>query len=272
MRKLALVLAVCAWIPSSWGQSGSQKKRRVAANSTNQAASDQRGTPESPLIVDTQGHQDSPAEAAEKKREKERRDSIDSSTVRSAEVTAAATVVLMFVGVGGVIAAVRTLRAIQTQAELQGRSINLQERTMQQWVYLTNWKVNRLKSDPRKLRITVDLVNQSQAPMTLRDGEILIEEIGGYTRHSVGESTFLPPNTPMQIEIIVASVPDQLTAFEQGSLSIRVAGAFSHIDRISGNKVEQPVNGWLQSGHWGTIFHWELHMNPVETEQPEGHS
>jgi hypothetical protein len=128
MRKLAFVLGLCAWIPWCWGQSGSQKKRRAAADSTSQTATDQRGTKQSPLIVDTQGHQDNPAEAADKQREKDTKDRTDSRTLLSTEITAGATVVLLFVGIGGVLLARRTLSAIDRQGEDTHRAILLTQR------------------------------------------------------------------------------------------------------------------------------------------------
>jgi hypothetical protein len=157
-------------------------------------------------------------------------------------------------------------QATRDSAAAMLKSVRLQELGMGQSAYLTNWKVNKLKSDPRKLRLTVDLVNQSPLPMKLSEGNLLV---GGNTRYSIGEATFLPPKAPMQIEIIVAGVPEQITEFDNGKLHLRVAGGFSHIDRISGKTIDQPFNGRLHCGWWGTLFHWELHMNPVESKPPE---
>ena len=64
---------------------------------------------------------------------------------------------------------------------------------MQQSVYLTNWKVNKLKSDPRKLRVTVDLVNQSAYPMTLKEGAILV---AGHKSTSLAKPRFYLPMCP----------------------------------------------------------------------------
>src|ERR1700683_4503045 len=123
MRKLVLVLALCAWIPSCWQpiwaqvpsvgiKSGSQKKNQTPLSPSKPTA-DQRGTKNSPLVVDTEGHQDTPAETEEKASEKEEKHSFDTWTLRWAGITAGTTVVLMFVGIGGVMAAIRTLRAIE---------------------------------------------------------------------------------------------------------------------------------------------------------------
>ena len=73
----------------------------------------------------------------------------------------------------------------------------------------------------------------------------------------------------MNIEIEISGAPEQLTEFELGSLRLQVFGGFSHIDRISGNKIDQPLHGRLHCGYWGTVFHWEQHMNPVESKPPE---
>jgi hypothetical protein len=157
-------------------------------------------------------------------------------------------------------------QATRESAAAMLESVRLLELGMQQSAYLTNWNVNKLKNDPRKLRFTVDLVNKSASPMTLKEGDLLV---GEHTRYSIGEATFLPPDAPMQIEIILSGVPDQISEFELGTLHLPVSGGFSHIDRICGKTIDQPFNGWLHCGHWGAAFHWELHMNRVESKPAE---
>lgn len=128
MRNLALTLILCACSPLLWqplrgqapsvGKESDSKKKNVTADSPGEATADQRGTKESPFVVDTEGHQDTPAETQEKTREKEDKNSVDAWTLRWTGITTGATVVLMLVGIGGVIAAIRTLRAIEKQAGL----------------------------------------------------------------------------------------------------------------------------------------------------------
>lgn len=101
----------------------SGKKENIPTNSPNKAAENQRGTEISPLIVDTEGHRDTPAESAEKTREKEEKHGVDTWTLRWAGITAGTTIILMLAGIGGVYAALRTLRAIEKQAGLMETQI-----------------------------------------------------------------------------------------------------------------------------------------------------
>jgi hypothetical protein len=107
----------------SGGEESNRNQKNIPADSPDKATRDQRGTKESPLVIDTEGHQYTPAEAKEKSREKADKHSIDEWTLRWAAITAGSTVVLMLVGIGGVIAATRTLRAIEQQAGLMETAI-----------------------------------------------------------------------------------------------------------------------------------------------------
>jgi hypothetical protein len=107
----------------SAGVESSRKQKNIPGDSPDKSTRDQRGTKESPLVVDTEGHQYTPAEAKEKSREKEDKHGVDAWTLRWAAITAGATVFLMIVGIGGVIAAIRTLRAIKQQAGLMETQI-----------------------------------------------------------------------------------------------------------------------------------------------------
>src|SRR5580658_3542611 len=101
MRKAIAILAVLTWVPPCGqplrgqspgvGKEASSKKKNVAADSPEKPTTDQRGTKDSPLVVDTEGHQDTPAEAEEKTREKEDKHSIDAWTLRWTGITAGAT-------------------------------------------------------------------------------------------------------------------------------------------------------------------------------------
>jgi hypothetical protein len=119
-----------AWIPllwqPTWGQSPSvgintpKKKRDNATGSAK--TTDPRGTKESPLVVDTLGHQQTPVEreeakkeAAEAKAEEQYHRYVDRWTLIWTGITAVATGVLVFVGIGAIRAALRTLGEMRNQ-------------------------------------------------------------------------------------------------------------------------------------------------------------
>jgi hypothetical protein len=265
-------LVLLAWIPfvwqPTWGQTpgiGIKIPKKKPDNTTGSAKSpEQRGTKENPIVVDTLGHQQTPVErkeadkqAVEAKAEEQYHRDIDQWTLIWNGTTSAATAVLVLVGIGGVFAALKTLRAIERQGKLM-------EEQFRQALYLTNWSVRKPKNDPEHLRVRVDLINLSIYPMTLKNGSV---QIGGESIE-LGDNTFLPPNIPMEIEIILGT-PIELSAYDQGMLRLGLAAVFSHIDRISNKIISQPVYGHLECGYWGAIFHWRLHMNPIE--DPEQH-
>jgi hypothetical protein len=170
-------------------------------------------------------------------------------------------VALALVGIVGIAAALCTLGWLKEQTKLMGRQVVLMEAASRQTLYLTNWSVRKPNNDPGKLRIKADLINLSTFPMTLKASSI---EIGGEAI-DIRDNTFLPPNIPIEIETVMGT-PEQLSAYDQGTLRLGVAAVFSHIDRISNKIVSQPVYGHLECGWRFATFHWQLHMNPIEGE------
>jgi hypothetical protein len=269
MRILALILILSACAPLCWqplrGQppsvrkEASSKKKNVSASSPSKATADQRGTKNSPLVVDTEGHQETPAEAKEKAREKEIKNKIDSRSLLSAEITAGATVVLMFVGAGGVVLALRTLRAIENQATLM-------RTPFYQWVELHDWKADWIpRTEPiKKLRITVNLVNPTQFPLKIASGQITFgDPLVTTMTHLVGEDSFLPPKSPHVIDVTVDLADNEAAQFADGTFDLMVRGTFSHIGPLGdGILTHQPFLGVLACGKWGSKFHPDVHMNP----------
>lgn len=202
MRNLVVALALLACSPLCWQplrgdtpsvrKEANSKDKSVSADSPSKAATNQRGTKDSPLFIDAEGHQQTPAEAKEKAREKEVKDKIDTRTLISAEITAGATVVLMLVGIGGVIAAIRTLRAIEKQVNVMESQTELTQAQFYQCVYINNWRIE--KPWPTVLRVMVDLINPTGFPITLADGYMQFKQDGPECR--IAERTFLPPNIP----------------------------------------------------------------------------
>jgi len=124
-----LLIALIAGIPL-WGQFPAARKeaggiqRKQPPLTTPQPQADQRGTKESPLIIETHNRPDSPEEAAKHKAENDTKEYRDRWTLRLAVVSilftgimAIFTAGLLVVGWRGVNAARATLGAIQQQVD-----------------------------------------------------------------------------------------------------------------------------------------------------------
>jgi hypothetical protein len=132
------VLALCTWLPLFWqplrGQapvagvkSGQDQKQEPKLGQT-QTQNDQRGTKDSPLVVDLLSRPKSEQEAAEEKENDERKALVDRWTIGSAIVVALFTGLLVIVGWRGVNVAFRTLKAIDRQGDDTHRAILLTQR------------------------------------------------------------------------------------------------------------------------------------------------
>jgi hypothetical protein len=196
------------------------------------------------------------------------------------------TIILTGVGIIGTCAAIKTLKAINRQAaymlvharhfnrlaQATATQVTLMEAQFDQSAALTNW---RTWKHPRngKLRVTVDLVDLSEFPITFSDGYLKLAQIGitAQYRYSLGESTFLSPRFPKLIECDVI-----LTEAEQAAYSVKfqVDGVFSHRHRISKKLITQRICGVLDCSRWSSDKEWHamftdiIYMTP-ETEAPK---
>jgi hypothetical protein len=141
------VLACLAWIPffgrPLWGQSPSagvdsgshqeQQSKLIAS----QAKNDQRGTQDSPLVVDIETRQKTPEEAAQDQRENDYKKRIDRWTLGLAAAVAIFTGLLVIVGWRGVRFAKRTLHAIDEQAEATKKSVDVLIDSERAWVIVS---------------------------------------------------------------------------------------------------------------------------------------
>jgi hypothetical protein len=245
------------------GKEASSKKKNVPASIPKPTA-DQRGTKNSPLVVDTEGHQDTPAETEEKAREKEIKDKIDSRTLLSVEITAGATVILMFVGIGGVCAALRTLNAIL-------RQVALQELTLEQWVDYGPFKSEYVadKIGRQSLFISVDLLNPSNFPVTLPDASIVFElGLVKITSEPSDGVCRLLPNKPHRVTVRFDLTADQAEAYAHGAgFVVGVSGNLAHIGTLK-ERHEQPISGRLRCHEKWTIFEDETRQNDNSQDQP----
>jgi hypothetical protein len=143
---------------------------------------------------------------------------------------------LVFIGIGGIWAAIRTLNVIERQA-------NLMEAQFDQWVDLTQWRIgNQPRND--SLRVLVNLVNPTQFPITL-NGEVTV---GNKKRLFDNESLF--PKRPKTIEFIVEVCASEQAA---GSASFPVTASLTHLHRISHKPVTRAWLGRLDCVKWSKV-------------------
>ncbi len=133
MRKFVLILALLAWIPVCWqplwgqapsvGEKAGGNKKGNPTLSTDNPKPLQIGTKETPLVVDPQGHVNTPEETAKSQKDEDHKAFVDFWAVSSAVAVAVFTGILMIIGWRGVNAANRTLREIKRQADLMDTQI-----------------------------------------------------------------------------------------------------------------------------------------------------
>jgi hypothetical protein len=133
MRKVLLLLTLLAFLPTlrypvlgqepGIGGKRGVKKPDGETSANQDGKTDQRGTKKLPFIVDTEGHQQTETEKRQASEKEDRTREVVRWTLYFAQLAAWATVALVFIGLGGVGAAIWTLRQIKRQADLQERAI-----------------------------------------------------------------------------------------------------------------------------------------------------
>lgn len=166
MRKV-LAVVLLTGIPLCrqplWGQApgiGVEAPKKKPDDTTGSAKPTKAGgTKENPLVVDTLGHQQAPKEreeaqkqAAEAKAEEQYHRDIDRWMLIWNGMTSIATAILVLVGIGGVCAAIWTLRAIRDQGEQSARHLGLTERP---WISPSVQLVSPLTADADGIHITL---------------------------------------------------------------------------------------------------------------------
>jgi hypothetical protein len=166
----------------AWGQSpragidksGAEKPQR-RSGSKNAGNVDQLGSKGFPLVVDTKGHQNTEGEQAEVSAEKDHLRDIERRTLDLASMSAWTNICLTIIGLGGTVAAVLTFRKIKQQTELQTRCIELQERTMQQWVDYDSWNSYREVQEGglQVLVVEFTIMNRTNFPIRLPNASVI---------------------------------------------------------------------------------------------------
>jgi hypothetical protein len=252
-----------------WGQAKGQPSRvdKPADAKTTQSQGDQRGTKDAPIVVQIQSPQ-SEADAAKAEKDNKRKETVDFITACSAGLAALFTGLLVIVGWCGVRAAIRTLRAIETQATQMKRQAALMEIPFEQWVNVANWESKRPTDN--RFHVGVDIVNPTGLPMTLNESSSLSFSriVDGKTlsfKYLIGRA-FLSPNVPLAMNIDIQITDAEL---ERGSLSFSVRAAFAHFDKITHKEIVRNPVGSLYCGPWQFDKKWHTVFTPFARMDPE---
>ncbi|MGA8029333.1 MAG: hypothetical protein WB992_19500 [Bryobacteraceae bacterium] len=138
MLRFTVAVILLAGIPLCWyplrgqppgiGKHSGRNQKKQPTLSAPQPEQDQRGTPDSPFVVDIKQRPDAQAKTAEDKRKDDAKEYRDRWAFRLTVIGAVISGLVLLIGAGGVIAAVRTLRAINRQADLIEKQAIIMER------------------------------------------------------------------------------------------------------------------------------------------------
>jgi len=280
--RMAVVLCIfLTYGPSRWNQARGQapavgvnktviKPPNRSARGDQSRGGDERGSKERPFVVDTKGHQDTPAEASDAKAEKDHARYIERKTLFYAGLTAWATFGLCFIGVGGIIAAVWTLRTIRTQ-------VLLQTKAMTQWVDLKNWKTALNSDNPtyRSLYISVELINPTQFPLKIPKGIIRIFASDRVRSEiHLRDNHLLTPHNPYIVWTTTTIAgedgleADRIAKYHFNNLRLRVQADLSHIG-VLGNREKRLIEGVLCCGKDTTVFEERTRDEDLLDRSPE---
>ena len=137
-----------------------------------------------------------------------------------------------------------TLLAIKRQARTMNRQTDLQGIAYTQWVVVKNWRSKLIDEETPalysdgspviRMRLQVDIVNESQFPLTLVDSIIVFRISGGETEFTVRfmapQNFPLFPHVPYVVDVVL--IPAQLNAKmirDGGYLFARVEGSLDYI-------------------------------------------
>lgn len=153
---------------------------------------------------------------------------------------------LVFVGIGGVWAAMKTLSTIQMQTDAIVRdadatqaaaiatqtSVELQKAAMEQWVDTDDWESSRIYIQPAAteadLRISFRLVNPTKFPLTLRSVELWVNQ--RKNRLVVFRKLIVPPDDGTRVEISFQIKGQNIANYRTNSLTLEIGGLIKFVD------------------------------------------
>jgi len=155
------------------------------------------------------------------------------------------------------------VRLMKRQANLMKAQTDLMAIQFEQSISINNWQAKKFSSG---LHISVELENSSSYRLTIKSGQITINEgVAGKIKSELGDNTFLPPHGKYTCHFNLVISPRDLQTFDSSFLSFPVSGLFSYIPKTDASKIiHQRFTGLLNANSHGAWFDWMTHMNPIE--------
>jgi hypothetical protein len=156
------------------------------------------------------------------------------------------TMLLVFIGIGAVCAALRTLWAIEKQTEAMERSVALQS---VQWIAFREWSSALLT--PYQLNVSVEIANDTSFPLTLREATF---RVGSKEKVSDEDITIVPKGTH-KLSFIHSVGEEEREAYTNHITNFGVRGALRFIGVDGKTLRSQPFGGLIKASHvYGTSF------------------
>jgi hypothetical protein len=146
-------------------------------------------------------------------------------------------------------------------------SIRLQEAALEQWLETDNWRaeLGLPMSGDHFLYIRVGIINRTQYPITIREGELsfIIRDSGGHDSYTFTEDTFLTPGVPHEVSGWLKITENQASDFATEPLVVTVFGSFIHTGALKRRTI-QKLWGELMCSEFNVVFTVKVHMNPKQ--------
>jgi hypothetical protein len=239
-----LAIVLWAWIPLCWEPLWAQPPGGQTKVGTTPAQANQRGTQNSPLVVDILSQPKSAQEAAEEKKAAERKTFVDTWTLRLAFAVALFTGLLVLVGGGGVLLANRTLRAIESQTKATRDSVDVLIDSERAWILVEIGELPPFQPDPNQVQflyIAPAIKSFGKTPARIKRivGRIQLmpegEKLPAEPAYPSGQSsdlhvdTVLPPNAHLQPMRFPVS-GEEFIRVTEGGLTLYAHGYIDYMD------------------------------------------
>jgi hypothetical protein len=173
-------------------------------------------------------------------------------------------------------AIILTLLAIAEQtsqtrkaAEATRDSVLLQEKAMEQWVDIANWRADILQLIPGEgghLVIGVDIVNRTDYPLRITGGQMIFKHSAGFKGTLDFPRTSLTPHVPYESAVAVEITEKQVVNYVAEPILVTVAGAWSHTGVLE-KPTPQVLGGVLRCAKDSTVFTPKLDLSSIEDSQ-----
>jgi hypothetical protein len=177
-----------------------------------------------------------------------------------------ATIAGVLFALGGILMIYRQTSAIKESTKATQYAVELQQVALRQWVNTRNWASHIFSAGehPERLRIGVDIVNPTRAPITILWIRIITPR-GNMSAGGFPQNAMLLPDNPHRREFEVEMTPAERNSFLSiEGLALPLNGSICYADSL-GDKWEQQFQLILQCGLTGTQPSEYVHtLHPVK--------